>query len=61
KTPEIFYQIGQSVEEAEMHRSFNMGVGLVMVVDPSNVGKVLESSDAYVIGEVVLNEGVVLE
>ncbi|MCV3550877.1 phosphoribosylformylglycinamidine cyclo-ligase, partial [Campylobacter lari] len=36
-------------------------VGLVMVVDPSNVGKVLESSDAYVIGEVVLNEGVVLE
>ncbi|EAJ5673229.1 phosphoribosylformylglycinamidine cyclo-ligase [Campylobacter lari] len=61
KTPEIFYQIGQSVEEAEMYRSFNMGVGLVMVVDPSNVGKVLESSDAYVIGEVVLNEGVILE
>ncbi|TKX30384.1 phosphoribosylformylglycinamidine cyclo-ligase [Campylobacter sp. MIT 12-5580] len=61
KTPEIFYTIGEAVEEAEMYRSFNMGVGLVLVVSPENVSKVLENSDAFIIGEVVINEGVVLE
>lgn len=61
KTPEIFYTIGKAVEESEMYRSFNMGVGLVLVVSPENVSKVLESSDAFIIGEVVINEGVVLE
>ncbi|EAL1801892.1 phosphoribosylformylglycinamidine cyclo-ligase, partial [Campylobacter jejuni] len=61
KTPGIFYTIGQAVEESEMYRSFNMGVGLVMVVDPSNVSKVLENSDAFIIGEICINEGIVLE
>lgn len=61
KTPEIFYTIGENVSEDEMYRSFNMGVGLVMVVSSENVSKVLENSDAFIIGEVVINEGVVLE
>mgnify|MGYP002519107185 FL=1 len=61
KTPEIFYQIGECVEESEMYRSFNMGVGLALVVSAENVSKVLESSDAFIIGEVVYNEGVVLK
>ncbi|AJC93403.1 phosphoribosylformylglycinamidine cyclo-ligase [Campylobacter volucris] len=61
KTPEIFYQIGQDVYEDEMYRTFNMGVGLVMAVSPCNVGKVLENSNAFIIGEVVLNEKIVLE
>ncbi|MBC5857665.1 phosphoribosylformylglycinamidine cyclo-ligase [Campylobacter jejuni] len=61
KTPEIFYTIGQAVEESEMYRSFNMGVGLVMIVDPSNVSKVLENSDAFIIGEICIHEGIVLE
>ena len=61
KTPEIFYQIGECVSETEMYRSFNMGVGLALVVSAENVSKVLESSDAFIIGEVVYNEGVVLE
>lgn len=61
KTPEIFYRIGEAVCEEEMYRSFNMGVGLVMVVSAENVAKVLENSNAFIIGEVVLNEGVVLE
>ncbi|MCR6578546.1 phosphoribosylformylglycinamidine cyclo-ligase [Campylobacter insulaenigrae] len=61
KTHEIFYQIGQSVEENEMYRSFNMGVGMVIVANPTNVDKILENSDAYIIGEVVLNEGIILE
>lgn len=61
KTPEIFYTIGECVEENEMYRSFNMGVGLALVVSSENVAKVLENSDAFIIGEVVYNEGVVLE
>ena len=61
KTQEIFYTIGQMVDEKEMYRSFNMGVGMVLVVSPENVSKVLENSDAFVIGEVVLNEGVILD
>lgn len=61
KTPEIFYIIGENVSEDEMYRSFNMGAGLVMVVSSENVSKVLENSDAFIIGEVVINEGVVLE
>ncbi|MBK1992082.1 phosphoribosylformylglycinamidine cyclo-ligase [Campylobacter sp. 2018MI35] len=61
KTPEIFYTIGEIVEEDEMYRSFNMGAGLIMIVEPKNVSKVLENSDAFIIGEVVINEGVVLE
>lgn len=61
KTPEIFYQIGEAVEENEMYRSFNMGVGMILVVNSENVSKVLENSNAFIIGEVVINEGVVLE
>lgn len=61
KTPEIFAQIAKNVEEKEMFKSFNMGVGMVLVVAPENVSKVLELSDAYLIGEVIIGEGVVLE
>ncbi|WP_300702076.1 phosphoribosylformylglycinamidine cyclo-ligase [uncultured Campylobacter sp.] len=61
KTQDIFYTIGEMVDENEMYRSFNMGVGMVLVVSAENVSKVLENSDAFIIGEVVLNEGVVLE
>lgn len=61
KTQEIFYTIGECVEENEMYRSFNMGVGLCLVISSENVSKVLENSDAFIIGEVVYNEGVVLE
>lgn len=61
KTQEIFYTIGQMVDENEMYRSFNMGIGMVLVVSSANVSKVLENSDAFIIGEVVLNEGVILE
>ncbi|MCX2683772.1 phosphoribosylformylglycinamidine cyclo-ligase [Campylobacter sp. MIT 21-1685] len=61
KTQQIFYTIGQCVEEDEMYRTFNMGVGMVLVVSSDKVSQVLENSDAFLIGEVVLNEGVLLE
>ena len=53
KTLPIFDFMSQYVEEAEMYRTFNMGVGLVLVVSPENVDFVLQNSDGYVIGELV--------
>ena len=47
----IFEFMGQYVEEEEMYRAFNMGVGMVWVVDPENVDAVLANTDGYVIGE----------
>ncbi|MDX1808642.1 MAG: phosphoribosylformylglycinamidine cyclo-ligase [Sulfurospirillaceae bacterium] len=51
----IFELMSKHVEEVEMFRTFNMGVGMILVVDPSHVDFVLENSDGYVIGE--LKEG----
>jgi phosphoribosylformylglycinamidine cyclo-ligase len=48
------------VEEDEMYRTFNMGVGMVLVVDPKNLQDVLDGCDGYVIGEVVKGDGSVV-
>ena len=55
KTLPVFDFMSKYVEEAEMYRTFNMGVGLVLAVSPENVDFILENSDGYVIGE--LKEG----
>ena len=55
KTLPIFDFMSKHVEESEMYRTFNMGVGMVLVVSPENVDAVLADSDGYVIGE--LKEG----
>jgi phosphoribosylformylglycinamidine cyclo-ligase len=52
----IFDLIGKHVDRAEMFRAFNMGVGMILVVDNENVDKVLaEAEGSYLIGE--LKEG----
>ena len=56
KTLAVFDFMAQYVEEAEMYRTFNMGVGLILAVNPENVDFVLENSDGYVIGELVEGE-----
>jgi len=48
----IFELMSQHVEEAEMFRAFNMGVGMIFVVNPANVDDVLSSTDGYVIGHI---------
>ncbi len=48
----IFEFMAQYVEEAEMFRTFNMGVGMVLAVDASNVDEIVNNSDAYVIGQI---------
>jgi len=46
----IFELLSAHVEEEEMYRAFNMGIGMVLVVRPENVDTVLAGSDGYVIG-----------
>jgi len=57
RTPEIFKIIAQKVEPAEMMRTFNMGVGMIVVVPKENADFVLANTDGYVIGEVVKGQG----
>ena len=65
--PKIFDLIAEKggIEEKEMYNVFNMGVGFVMALDPSDVDTVLGllkdiNEEAYVIGEVTDKEGVEL-
>ncbi len=51
----IFKFIAQHVDEEEMFRAFNMGVGMIWCVEPENVDAVLANTDGYVIG--YLEEG----
>jgi phosphoribosylformylglycinamidine cyclo-ligase len=51
----IFEFMSQYVDEEEMFRAFNMGVGMVWVVEPEDVETVLANTDGYVIGH--LEEG----
>jgi phosphoribosylformylglycinamidine cyclo-ligase len=52
----IFEFMGQHVDEEEMFRTFNMGVGMVFIVEEKDVKTVCENSDAYVIGSIVKGE-----
>jgi phosphoribosylformylglycinamidine cyclo-ligase len=47
--------MAQYVDEEEMFRAFNMGVGMVWVVEEENLQIVLDNTDGYVIGH--LEEG----
>ena len=68
EVPAIFRLIAQEgdVEEKVMYNTFNMGIGMVLAVDPSDCGKAMEvlsqaGETVYVIGETVSGEkGVVL-
>jgi len=66
--PPLFRLIGQGgdVDEGEMYRTFNMGIGMIVVVAPENLHEVEHSLErrgetSYVIGSIVSGEGVVLE
>lgn len=52
----IFEFMSNHVELEEMYRTFNMGVGMVLVVNPSNVDAILANTDGYVIGELKSGE-----
>ena len=46
----IFEFMAKHVDEEEMYRAFNMGVGMVWVADKADVDAILENTDGYVIG-----------
>ena len=66
--PAIFKMIENfnSIDERELHKSFNMGVGLVLIVDNEKAKEITEyinstEENAYIIGKVVdTHEGVTL-
>ena len=60
QVPPVFGLIQRAgdIADAEMYRTFNMGIGLVLVVAPAGVDAVRAAlPDALVIGEVVASEG----
>ena len=60
RIPKIFNLIGKYVEENEMYRTFNMGAGLIAVVDEAHVDFILNNSDGYAIGEIAKQKDIKL-
>lgn len=62
EVPTVFKWIQEAgnIEDAEMRRTFNMGIGMVLVVSPDAAPRILDdgATTAYRIGEVVNGEGV---
>ncbi|WZZ66241.1 hypothetical protein YC2023_077611 [Brassica napus] len=63
--PPLFKWIQQSgrIEDSEMRRTFNLGIGMVLVVSPEAASRILGEAKngdyvAYSIGEVINGEGV---
>jgi phosphoribosylformylglycinamidine cyclo-ligase len=55
RTLPIFDFMAQYVEEEEMFRTFNMGIGMVWVAKEEDVDAIVSQTDGYVIGR--LEEG----
>ena len=50
-----------NIAEAEMFKTFNMGIGMIIVVAPAEVDAVLGAGvGAFRLGEIVVGEGVEL-
>lgn len=67
KPASIFQALAEEVkDEREMYRTFNMGIGMCIIVEEKSIGKVLEIAEkhnipAATIGEIVPEPGVWLE
>lgn len=60
KSHNIFKIIAKCVDESEMYRTFNMGVGMILIVGKENADFVLKNTDGYIIGEITQNDGIKL-
>ena len=65
KTPAIFDLLMRTgkIDRDEMFHVFNMGVGMVLIVNSDDVDKILRAvKDSYVVGEIIEGEGgIILE
>jgi len=52
----IFEFMSQYVADEEMFRTFNMGVGMIFVVDAQDVDDICANTDGYVIGEIIVGQ-----
>jgi phosphoribosylformylglycinamidine cyclo-ligase len=52
----IFEFISQYVAQDEMFRTFNMGVGMIVIVETKDVDDICANTDGYVIGEIIAGE-----
>ncbi len=50
RTLPVFNFMSKYVEEDEMMRAFNMGVGMIWVAEPDDADAILAATDGYVIG-----------
>ena len=55
---DLLLEIGDDISEMERYRVFNMGLGMVLVVDPGQADRALEilqesGEKAYIVGEIV--------
>jgi len=57
KTLPIFDLISKHVEESEMMRTFNMGVGMVWVATAENAKIITQETDGYIIGHLTKGSG----
>lgn len=58
--PAIFSLIAQYVNENELYRTFNMGVGMILAVDKNRADAILHQTNGYIVGEVCSTEGIKL-
>ena len=56
RTLPIFDFMSRYVDEEEMYRTFNMGVGMIWVVEAADAQALASATDAYIIGELTAGE-----
>ena len=62
KVLDIFKFMSEYIEEDEMFRTFNMGVGMIIAVSEENADFIIKNSDAYMIGKIQKGQkGVILK
>ncbi|MDD6054981.1 MAG: phosphoribosylformylglycinamidine cyclo-ligase [Helicobacter sp.] len=52
QTPPIFEMLCKYVDNSDKYRTFNMGVGMVLIADSAEVDSIIKESGGYVIGEI---------
>ena len=62
KVLDIFKFMSEYIEEDEMFRTFNMGVGMIIAATEENADFIIKNSDAYMIGKIQKGQkGVILK